>query len=80
VLGWAPRWYGVVWAYVAYTGVATMFGAILPDGTDTLAPFAALPQLPAQPMDWPPVLVALVLAVLLTALGLVGFRRRDLTT
>lgn len=79
VLGWAPRWYGVVWAYVAYTGVVTMFGAILPDGTDVLSPFAALPRLPAQPMHWPPVLMTLVLALLVSAAGAAAYRHRDLT-
>jgi ABC-2 type transport system permease protein len=31
-------------------------------------------------MQWPPVLVLLALAMVLTAAGLAGLRRRDMTT
>ncbi len=78
VLGWLPRAFAVVWAYVAYTGVAAMFGEILPDGFDVLSPFAPLPPLPADAMRWPPVLLVLLVAVALVVLGLAGLRRRDL--
>ncbi|MBT0993270.1 anibiotic ABC transporter [Cellulomonas sp. DKR-3] len=78
VLGWLPRAFGAVWAYVSYVGVWAMFGEILPDGTDALSPFAYLPSLPADAMTWPPVLVVSAVAGALVGLGLVGVRRRDL--
>lgn len=78
VLGWLPRAFGLVWAYVSYVGVWAMFGAILPDGTDALSPFAYLPSLPADEMAWPPVLAVTAVAGALVGLGLVGLRRRDL--
>jgi ABC-2 type transport system permease protein len=78
VLGWLPRAFGVVWAYVSYVGVWAMFGAILPDGTDALSPFTYLPSLPADEMSWPPVVAVTSVAVALVGLGLVGLRRRDL--
>ena len=77
VMGVAPRAFGLVWAYVTYVGVVGLFGALLPDGSDALSPFTYTPQLPAEAMDWPPVLVLTVVAVALVAVGLAAFRRRD---
>ncbi|GEK22442.1 ABC transporter permease [Cellulomonas xylanilytica] len=77
VMGAAPRAFGVVWAYVTYVGVVGLFGGLLPDGSDVLSPFTYTPQLPAEPMDWPPVLVLCVVAVALVGAGLAAFRRRD---
>ena len=69
VMGVAPRAFGLVWAYVTYVGVVGLFGALLPDGSDVLSPFTYTPQLPAEAMDWPPVLVLTVVAVALIAAG-----------
>ena len=77
VMGVAPRAFGLVWAYVTYVGVVGLFAALLPDGSDVLSPFTYTPQLPAEAMDWPPVLVLAVVAVALNAVGLAAFRRRD---
>jgi ABC-2 type transport system permease protein len=77
VMGVAPRAFGLVWAYVAYVGVLGMFAQLLPDGSDVLSPFTYTPQLPAESMDWPPVLALTVVAVALIWAGLAAFRRRD---
>ena len=77
VMGVAPHAFGLVWAYVTYVGVVGLFAALLPDGSDVLSPFTYTPQLPAEAMDWPPVLVLAVIAVALNAAGLAAFRRRD---
>jgi ABC-2 type transport system permease protein len=45
-----------------------------------VSPYGHLPKLPGAAMDWPPVLLLTALAALLTAAGLAGLRRRDLTT
>ncbi|MDO0913120.1 ABC transporter permease [Streptomyces sp. DT2A-34] len=45
-----------------------------------LSPFGHLPKLPGGGMEWGPVGVLLGVAVVLTAVGLVGLRRRDVTT
>jgi ABC-2 type transport system permease protein len=77
VMGVAPRAFGLVWAYITYVGVVGLFGPLLPDGSDVLSPFTYTPQLPAEAMDWPPVLVLAVVAVALICGGLATFRRRD---
>ncbi|AEE47618.1 ABC transporter permease [Cellulomonas fimi] len=77
VYGVAPRFLGLVWAYVAYVAVVGMFGQILPDGSDVASPFTYLPALPREEMQWPPVLAVSAVAVALAAAGFVFFRRRD---
>jgi len=77
LLGLVPRALAVIWAYVTYVFVVGLFGAILPDGTDALSPFTYTPQLPAEAMDWPPVIVLTLLAAALVVAGLAAFRRRD---
>jgi len=77
VMGVAPRAFGLVWAYVTYVGVLGLFAALLPVGSDALSPFTYTPQLPAEPMDWPPVLALAVVALGLIGAGLAAFRRRD---
>lgn len=77
LVGLAPRALGLIWAYVTYVFVVGLFGAILPDGADALSPFAYTPQLPAEAMDWPPVIVLTAVAAVLVLAGLAAFRRRD---
>ncbi|HEY0217756.1 MAG TPA: anibiotic ABC transporter [Cellulomonas sp.] len=79
VLGAAPRLFGLVWAYVGYVTLTSLLGGLLPDGSDLLSPLRYTPALPGAPMDWPPVLLLAVVALLLVAVGTVAFRRRDLT-
>ncbi|MFD3517352.1 ABC transporter permease [Streptomyces sp. NPDC058657] len=49
----------------------------LPRPVLNLSPFAHLPKLPGAELSWPPLLLLTALAVLLTAAGLAGLRRRD---
>ncbi|MFF3690101.1 ABC transporter permease [Streptomyces sp. NPDC002187] len=52
----------------------------LPQSVLNLSPFAHLPKLPGPETAWTPVLTLTALAVVLVAAGLVGLRRRDMTT
>lgn len=79
--GWAPRLSWLVWVVIGWSLVMVWVGAILdlPDWLTGLTPWAPLPQVPAEPMEWPPVLLLTGLAVLLGGLGVVGHRRRDIS-
>ncbi|GAB89136.1 ABC transporter permease [Gordonia rhizosphera] len=77
--GLAPRlvpagWLIVVAAFLLGP-LAGMFD--LPQWVDDLSPFTHTPKVPVTPMEWTPVAVMLAIAVVFTAAGLVGFRRRD---
>lgn len=79
--GWTPHLSWLVWVVVGWSLFMIWVGEILnlPSWLIKLTPWAALPQLPSDSMDWPPVLITTALGVLLIATGWVGYRRRDIT-
>ena len=82
LVGVAPRATGAAWAVVTYGLFAGVLGGLLglPDWSLDLSPFAAVPAQPAVPFAATPLVVLSVIAVVVTAVGLAGFARRDLTT
>ncbi|MBB1259886.1 ABC transporter permease [Streptomyces alkaliterrae] len=80
LFGWAPRWLPLVWAVPVYAFVVGYLGQIFqfPHWTGNVSPFGHVPRLPAEDMDWLPLLALTALAAGLLALGLAGFRHRDL--
>lgn len=82
LFGAVPRASVLVWLVIAYAAVIGSFAAILdlPDWTLDLSPFGHIPALPAVDMNWTPVAVLTLIAAVLTLIGLVGFRSRDLET
>ncbi|WP_137725157.1 ABC transporter permease [Prescottella subtropica] len=77
VYAWAPRFLAIVWVYLGYLLVIGMFLEVLPDWTGWASPFHFTPNMPADAFDVVPLIVLSVLAVVLYALALAGFRRRD---
>ncbi|MEU9452955.1 ABC transporter permease [Streptomyces sp. NPDC048277] len=73
----APAAWGVAVAVLLIGWVGPALNA--PQLVLDLSPFGHLPKLPGGEMTWTPVLVLLTLAGGLTAAGLMGLRRRDLT-
>ncbi|MBK3545735.1 MULTISPECIES: ABC transporter permease [unclassified Streptomyces] len=82
LFGWFPRAGAVAWIVPVYAFLVGYLGPILqlPDGLTNLSPFGHVPQLPAAGMTWTPLLALTAVAAGLIALGLAGFRRRDLDT
>lgn len=82
LFGLLPRASSGTWLVIVYAVVVGMFGELLsfPDWTEQLSPFGHVPMLPAERMDWTPLVVLTLLAAGLVAAGLAGFRRRDLET
>ena len=79
--GWAPRLAWVVWVVVGWSLLMVWVGAILdlPEWVTRITPWAPLPLLPTDPMDWPAVLGMTALGLLLVGAGAAGYRRRDIT-
>lgn len=82
VVGWLPHWTALPWAVVAWSLFMSWFAALLslPGRVIELTPFEQLPKIPAEQMTWGGVLVETALAAALIALGLAGFRRRDISS
>jgi len=80
VVGLLPRRAMLAWVLVAFVFFQTMLGQTLrlPDAVDGISPFWHLPGVPQEPFTATPALAELLVALALVALGLWGYRRRDL--
>ncbi|MEV5436623.1 ABC transporter permease [Streptomyces sp. NPDC052682] len=79
--GLAPRAATAAWGVAGAVLLIGWVGPALdvPQAVLDLSPFGHLPKLPGGQMEWGPVLVMSGIAALLTAAGLVGLRRRDVS-
>lgn len=77
--GWVPRMATAAWLVLVFCWVVMVFGTVLqfPSWLVNISPFSWLAAVPAEPMRWTPFLVVLGLAILASAVGFAGFRRRD---
>ncbi|MFY1677935.1 ABC transporter permease [Streptomyces sp. WMMC905] len=82
LFGWFPRVGSLVWIVPVYAFVVGYLGEILrfPGWSNTFSPLGHVPRLPSAEAAWTPLVVLTLVAVALVWTGLVGFRRRDLTT
>ncbi len=82
LFGGAPRAATLAWAVLVYALFVGVFGSLLqlPDWAFNLSPFAHVPALPAEELSWTPLLILTAVAAGLIAVGITGFRRRDLYT
>ncbi|MET8873069.1 ABC transporter permease [Nocardia sp. NPDC004604] len=80
LFGLLPRWTPVAWG--VFTGGLALFllGSIsgMPQWVLDLDPYSHLPKLPAASFTATPVVILVAIAAAAIAVGLVGFRRRDL--
>jgi ABC-2 type transport system permease protein len=79
VIGLTPGAVVMPWVLLGVCFVIGMFGQLLdlPTWIQDLSPFQHVPPYPAADMRVQPLVVLAAIAVGLTALGLAGFRRRD---
>jgi ABC-2 type transport system permease protein len=82
LFGVAPRFTGGAWAAVGAFAVVTLFGAGLNLNQWALdvSPFTHVPKLPGQSFTATPMIWLVAIAAVLSALGLVAFRRRDIAS
>jgi ABC-2 type transport system permease protein len=79
VFGVLPRAIGLAWALLVYAGIMAYFGGLLdlPGWLLDLSPFTHIPRMPVDDFTALPLLILTAIAAGLVAIGLVGFRRRD---
>lgn len=80
LFGFAPRLAALTWAILVACFVLMELGALLklPQWMIDVSPFAHTPKLPGATVTATPLLWLLGLAAALIAIGLTGFRRRDI--
>ncbi|MCK1794954.1 ABC transporter permease [Streptomyces sp. XM4193] len=80
LFGLAPRWSAAAWVLPVYSFVVGYLGQVLgfPEWMNNLSPFGHVSQAPAEPVEWLPLVLLTVCALVLLAFGVLGFRRRDL--
>ena len=80
LIGLLPKLTALVWAMFAYIFLMIWFGRILdlPEWCLRISPYGNIAQMPVQEFELAPLIVLTLVAVALTATGIVGFRRRDI--
>jgi len=78
--GFLPRLIGVTWVALAWGLLTGVFGPVLklPGWTYDLSPFEHIARMPLEGFAVLPALVLTGLAVAVAAVGMAGFRRRDI--
>ncbi len=71
---------GLAWALMLWTSIVTLLGDLLglPDWARSISPLHHVPLAPDAEVEAWPLIVMGVLAVLLSVIGLLGLRRRDM--
>jgi ABC-2 type transport system permease protein len=79
LFGLVPRAAAAVWGFLGACFLLLYLGPLLalPDWVMDVSPFSHVPLLPAADLSVAPLIVLTAIAAALTALGLIGFRRRD---
>jgi len=80
IYGWLPRWTWVGWLLLTYYFVLGWLGGLLdpPQWMMDASAFEHTPRLPVESLAGPELPVITLVAALLVALGVAGFRRRDI--
>lgn len=80
LIGWAPRFTGMVWLYLGYSFFVVYLGGMLklPDWMAKLSLFGHTPQVPVEEVKPLPVIVLTLIALVLVCIGFAGYNRRDI--
>jgi ABC-2 type transport system permease protein len=78
LIGLFPKATGLIWAVFGAAFFMGMFGRLIfPEWAQNFSPFGYVAQYPMESISWPNLIVLTGIAVVLTSIGLIGFRRRD---
>lgn len=80
--GWAPRLVGLTWIVLGYSALLAFFGELvqLDEAILNLGLYRHIGQAPLEPISWAAVTVMTGISATLIAVGVEGYRRRDLIT
>lgn len=80
LVGWLPRFTSLIWLYLGFVFVNLYFGELFdfPSWVSGLSAFHFVPEIPIESWSWPSVFGLTTLAIILSVIGFIGFRRRDI--
>lgn len=80
LIGFLPRLSGFIWIYLVYSFIVIYLGGLLqlPDWLNVLSPFGYIPQMPVEEVDLFKISMLIIIAVVITTIGFIGFRNRDI--
>jgi len=80
LMGFKPQAAGLTWLYLGYSFFVVYLGGILqlPDWMSSLTPYGHIPQLPVEDMNYPILALLTATALVLTVVGFLGYRERDI--
>ena len=80
LIGFVPRFANLIWAYLGYTFFIIYFGGLfqVPAWLSRLTSFGYVPDVPLEKMGFPLALALILVAFVLTLLGLKGYEKRDI--
>ena len=80
LIGIKPKWTVITWVYITYSFFVVYLGELLrlPEWMKNISPFGHIPQLPVEEMEYGGIIGLIVLSIILTVLGFIGYRNRDI--
>ena len=81
LIGCVPKLIPFVWLYVIYCFIIVYLGGILdlPQWMTNLSSFEHIPQIPVEDMNDSAIISLMVISIVLTMIGLISYKRRDIT-
>ena len=81
LIGCLPKLSSFVWLYVIYCFIIVYLGGILdlPQWMRNLSSFEHIPQIPVEDMNDSAIISLLVISIVLTVIGFISYKRRDIT-
>jgi ABC-2 type transport system permease protein len=79
-IGFAPKLSGLTWLYLTYSILVVYLGGMLqfPEWMGKLTPFGHIPKLPVEDLNSMKVSILTIIAIVLLAVGFIGYNKRDI--
>jgi ABC-2 type transport system permease protein len=79
-VGAAPKAAGLVWFYVVFCFIIVYLGGVFdfPVWVNNIYSFEHVPQIPADDIDYMPLIVMTIISIVLTIIGFIGYNKRDI--
>jgi len=80
LIGIFPGQSSISWGYLGFSIFVVYLGRLMqfPDWLQKTSPFAHIPQLPVDKINYPTLFIMTGIAIVLMVIGFIGYRKRDI--